>query len=93
MFGEPAPVTGHDSCVLRIQEEESDSTAEDGVEGVAEVFCTSSWYGTETDVSTVYLLNKTFAPNLIGESVFNIAKIVDQLDELRLGNYWAKTVV
>ncbi len=78
--------TGYPGAVVRVR-------TEDGVEGVGEVFCTSSWYGTETDVSIVYLITKAFAPKLIGESVFNIAKIVEQMDEVRLGNYWAKTVV
>ncbi len=66
---------------------------EDGVEGVGEVFITSSWYGPESDASIWYLVNNVFNPIMVGESVFCIAKIVQKMDEARMNNFWAKTAV
>ncbi len=66
---------------------------EDGVEGVGEVFITSSWYGPESDASIWYLVNNVFNPIMVGESVFCIAKIVRKMDEARMNNFWAKTAV
>jgi len=66
----------------------------DGVEGLAEVFMTPGWYGPDTPMSYVYLIKKVFGPAIIGESVFNISKIIQQMDKLwHLGNNWTKSVL
>ncbi|MGI9285665.1 MAG: mandelate racemase/muconate lactonizing enzyme family protein [Pseudomonadales bacterium] len=66
---------------------------EDGVEGVGEVFVTTGWYGPDTPLSYIYLIKSVFGPAIIGDSVFNTAKIVQQMDKLWMGNYWSKSVV
>ena len=48
---------------------------EDGVEGIGEVFLTPGWYGADTPLGMIYLIKAVFAPALVGESVFNVAKI------------------
>jgi len=77
---------GYSGVVVRV-------LTEDGVEGVGEVFVTSSWYGPETDLSIIYLVNKVFAPAWVGKSAFAIASIIENMDKLRTKNYWAKTAV
>lgn len=67
---------------------------EDGIEGVGEVFLTPGWYGPDTPASMPYLINTVFAPAIIGESVFNTAKILQKMDQLwRLGNNWSKALL
>jgi muconate cycloisomerase len=66
---------------------------EDGVEGLGEVFMTPGWYGPDTPLSYIYLVNKTFGPAIIGESVFNTAKIGLLMDRLWMGNLWSKAVL
>lgn len=66
----------------------------DGVEGLGEVFMTPGWYGPDTPLSYVYLIKKVFGPAIIGESVFNISKIIQLMDKLwHLGNNWTKSVL
>lgn len=65
----------------------------DGVEGLGEVFITPGWYGPDTPMGYVYLIKKVFGPAIIGESVFNISKIVQKMDKLWMGNNWSKSVV
>jgi L-alanine-DL-glutamate epimerase-like enolase superfamily enzyme len=66
---------------------------EDGVEGLGEVFMTPGWYGPDTPLSYLYLINKEFGPAIIGESVFNTAKISHLMDRLWMDNLWSKAVV
>lgn len=66
---------------------------EDGVEGLGEVFVTPGWYGPDTPLSYFYLINKVFGPAIIGESVFNTAKIVRLMDRLWMGNLWSKAAM
>jgi L-alanine-DL-glutamate epimerase-like enolase superfamily enzyme len=66
---------------------------EDGVEGLGEVFMTPGWYGPDTPLSYIYLINKTFGPAIIGESVFNTAKIGRLMEQLWMGNLWTKAVL
>ena len=77
---------GYAGIVVRVR-------TEDGVEGVGEVFVTSSWYGPESDASIWYLVNKIFNPVMVGESVFSIAHIIQKMDKARVNNFWAKTAV
>lgn len=66
---------------------------EDGVEGIGEVFLPSGWYSADTPGGYLYLIGKIFAPHIVGESVFSIAKIFDRIDRLWKGNYWSKTAI
>lgn len=66
---------------------------EDGVEGLGEVFVTPGWYGADTPLSYIYLLNKQFGPAAVGQSVFDIAKLVAKMDQLWMGNYWSKAAL
>jgi muconate cycloisomerase len=66
---------------------------EDGVEGLGEVFMTPGWYGADTPLSYIYLLNKQFGPAAVGQSVFDIAKLVAKMDQLWMGNYWSKAAL
>jgi|TARA_B110000093_G_scaffold100546_1_gene108088 L-alanine-DL-glutamate epimerase-like enolase superfamily enzyme len=67
---------------------------EDGVEGIGEVFLTPGWYGADTPLGMIYLIKAVFAPALVGESVFNVAKIGQLMDRLwTLDNRWSKAAL
>lgn len=66
---------------------------EDGVEGLGEVFMTIGWYGPDTPGSYLFLLEKVYGPAIIGESVFNTAKILQKMDVLWMDNNWSKAAL
>jgi muconate cycloisomerase len=67
---------------------------EDGVEGVGEVFLTPGWYGPDTPLGMVFLVKGVFGPAMVGESVFNVAKIEQMMDTLwTMGNRWTKAAL
>ena len=66
---------------------------EDGVEGIGEVFMTPGWYGPDTPLSYIFLLNRVFGAAVIGDSVFNVAKIIHQMDKQWMGNNWSKAAL
>jgi muconate cycloisomerase len=66
---------------------------EDGVEGLGEVFVTPGWYGPDTPLSYFYLITQVFGPAIVGESVFNTAKISQLMDRLWMGNLWSKAAL
>jgi L-alanine-DL-glutamate epimerase-like enolase superfamily enzyme len=67
---------------------------EEGIEGLGEVFLTPGWYGADTPLGMVYLVKSLFGPALIGQSVFNLNKHSQQMDQLwALGNLWTKAAM
>lgn len=66
---------------------------EDGVEGVAEVFVTPGWYGPDTPGSCQFLIELVYGPAMIGESVFDTAKLLHKMDQLWMHNLWSKAVM
>lgn len=66
---------------------------EDGIEGFSEMFISPGWYTTDTPAGTMYLVKKVFAPALLGKSVFDLAQHDDTMENLWMGNYWAKTML
>ncbi len=66
---------------------------EDGVEGLGEVYVNVGWYGPDTPLSYFFLIKSTFGPAIIGESVFNTAKISTTMDRLWMGNYGTKAAL
>ncbi len=66
---------------------------EDGVEGVAEVFVTPGWYGPDTPGSCQFLIERVYGPAMVGESVFDTAKLLQMMDQLWMHNLWSKAVV
>ena len=66
---------------------------EEGVEGVSEVFVTPGWYGPDTPGSCWYLLQFVYGPAMVGESVFETAKLLQKMDELWMHNLWSKAVL
>jgi muconate cycloisomerase len=66
---------------------------EDGVEGVGEVFVTAGWYGPDTPGSYMYLIERVFGPAIIGESVFDTAKLLQKMDQLWMNNLWSKAAL
>jgi len=66
----------------------------DGVEGIGEVFLTPGWYGADTPLGMIYLIKAVFGPAVIGESVFNVARIAQIMDKLwTLDNRWSKAAL
>ena len=66
---------------------------EDGVEGVGEVFVTPGWYGPDTPGSCQFLIERVYGPAMIGESVFDTAKLMHKMDQLWMHNLWSKAVL
>ena len=66
---------------------------EDGVEGVSEVFVTPGWYGPDTPGSCQFLIELVYGPAMIGESVFDTAKLLQKMDQLWMHNLWSKAVL
>jgi L-alanine-DL-glutamate epimerase-like enolase superfamily enzyme len=67
---------------------------EDGVEGIGEVFLTPGWYGPDTPLGMIYLVKGVFGPAVVGESVFNVAKIEQLMEKLwLLDNRWPKAAL
>lgn len=66
---------------------------EDGIEGVSEVFVTPGWYGPDTPGSCQYLLEHVYGPAMIGECVFETAKLLQKMDRLWMHNLWSKAVL
>jgi len=66
---------------------------EDGVEGVSEVFVTPGWYGPDTPGSCQFLIALVYGPAMIGESVFDTAKLIQKMDQLWMHNLWSKAVL
>lgn len=66
---------------------------EDGVEGVGEVFVTPGWYGPDTPGSCQFLIERVYGPAMIGESVYDTAKLMHKMDQLWMHNLWSKAVL
>jgi len=64
-----------------------------GIEGVAEVFVTPGWYGPDTPGSCQFLLEKVYGPAMVGECVFDTAKLLQKMDQLWMHNLWSKAVL
>lgn len=66
---------------------------EDGVEGLGEVYVNVGWYGPDTPLGYFFLINSTYGPAIVGESVFNTAKISATMDRLWMGNHGTKAAL
>lgn len=69
-------------------------TTDDGLVGIGETGCLSSWYRGETQGSVMAVIAEVLAPlALIGEDPTRIEYIVDKMDYLARDNYQAKMLV
>lgn len=66
---------------------------EGGIEGIGEVFMSAGWYSVDTPASCLFLVEQIFAPKIVGQSVFEVARLFDGMERLWKGNYWPKTAV
>ncbi len=68
-------------------------TSEEDLIGYGEVFAPPGWYSAESPDGVFQMINRWFKPLLIKERVFDIERIIDKLDEERMGNNFAKSAI
>ncbi len=66
---------------------------DEGIVGIADSGGTSAWYRGELIETMMAMINRTFAPVLLGEDPFNIEKIIGMFDLLARDNNQAKAVI
>ncbi len=68
-------------------------TTRDGVCGVSEIFITPGWYAPDTPAGILGVIKMFFAPAMVGRSVFDTEAINVELDNLWMGNLFAKAAI
>jgi muconate cycloisomerase len=71
----------------------TDVATRDGVHGVSEIFITPGWYAPDTPDGTLGVIKRTFAPAVVGRSVFDLEAINVELDRRWMGNLFAKAAI
>lgn len=67
-------------------------TTDAGIEGVGEATVTPQWSG-ETVWGTEAIINRYFAPALIGFDPFDRAALIKRMDSMAYGNWFAKAAI
>jgi len=68
-------------------------TSDEDLIGYGEVFASPGWYSAESPDGVIQMINRWFRPLLIRERVLDIERIIDKLDNERMGNNFAKSAV
>ena len=68
-------------------------TTEDGTVGFGEAYRSGPWYKDETPEGIYFFIKEYVAPALTGKDIWEIEKIGETMDTVRIGNNYAKCAV